>query len=128
WECHNGDNQKWYIEPVEDGYVIRSVFNGKYLGPRGDYTSKTQVMAVDFPFKWTINVSAGDNSISRIYVFGTIRSLDLHIIAPNKSPNGKEVLICRDHGGPNQCWKLDQQSSPISSPPFSSQIQTGVFQ
>jgi len=39
WDCHGGQNQKWYVVAVGDGYQIRSAFSRKCLDVSGVSTA-----------------------------------------------------------------------------------------
>ncbi|PFH45975.1 carbohydrate-binding module family 13 protein [Amanita thiersii Skay4041] len=120
WQNHMGENQKWYIEPIGDGYTIKNVLNAKYLAPKGAPISHVQIIAVNFPFKWSIYADTRDVTACRIYAYGTQLSLDL---SGGSKGNMIPILLCTDHGGKNQCWKLEPQQifgSPFSyAPSFS---------
>ncbi|PFH48919.1 carbohydrate-binding module family 13 protein [Amanita thiersii Skay4041] len=113
WEGHDGPTQKWYIELMDGGYVIRSAYNNKYLGPQKPADNLVKVVALDYPFKWSAIPDAKDYTTTRFLVFGTPFALDLE---GAESKNGTAIVVYPQHGGANHRWRLERQSDTASTP------------
>ncbi|PFH47489.1 carbohydrate-binding module family 13 protein [Amanita thiersii Skay4041] len=120
WEGHDGPTQKWYIELMDGGYVIRSAYNSKYIGLEKAAGNLIKVVALDYPFKWSASPDAGNYTITRFLVSDTTFALDLW---GGESKNGTAIIVYSDYGGPHQRWRLERQSDSASSTAASVQEQ-----
>ncbi|KAG1810908.1 ricin B-like lectin [Suillus subaureus] len=103
---HDGSNQAWIFQQDGDqnGWFIKSLRSGKYLGVEGCPNDGSAVVVVSNPFKWDVKDSDLENAKGiRILVHGTNFSLDLDY---GNSANHTKVQIWGSWPGANQIWGL----------------------
>ncbi|EGN97615.1 carbohydrate-binding module family 13 protein [Serpula lacrymans var. lacrymans S7.3] len=103
---HSGPNQAWIFDQASDnGWTIKSVGSGKYLGIEESPRDGLPVVAVSERFEWYIFPDEEDMTVYRIYVPNTPFNLDLSDHG-NPTP-GTTVTLWGKWNGRNQCWRID---------------------
>ncbi|KAG5649841.1 hypothetical protein H0H81_001810, partial [Sphagnurus paluster] len=63
WNKHNGDNQKWVLDNVNNQWTFKNVGTGRYLGVAGHPGDGTPLTAVDHSVGWDIWPDEVDSSV-----------------------------------------------------------------
>ncbi|KAG1769278.1 ricin B lectin domain-containing protein [Suillus placidus] len=102
---HEGPNQAWIFEQDGDqnGWFIKSLRSGQYLGIEGNAYNGIAVVAIPYPFKWDVRDSDVQGVLGiRILVHGTNYSMELSDFG--SSANGTKIQLLDSWAGANQIW------------------------
>ncbi|PFH48070.1 hypothetical protein AMATHDRAFT_49820 [Amanita thiersii Skay4041] len=100
WKDSDSDEQKWYITMVDDGYLIKSVYSGRYAALRSD--SLHHGAEVVQPFKWQFVIN--DNTTIKILAFNT----QLGLGTLNNVKKVGDSTTVQGHSGDHQLWKIER--------------------
>ncbi|OCH90364.1 ricin B-like lectin [Obba rivulosa] len=105
WSLNNGDNQKWYVQRTDTGWVFRNVNTGYFLGIEGDPQNWTPVIASENETVWDIWPDDENRSVYRICLPSTNFNIDLS--NGGLVENGTKVTLWEKWlPGPNQTWRF----------------------
>lgn len=111
WKTSNNDSQLWSFEPIYFPTIVNVVSMDSLLYLDGD---------VSLPLKTAPKQSATDSSLSQFWYLEYKREGDVYVlrstldeqmvldVAGQNTAEGTEVLMYREHGGPNQRWKVEK--------------------
>ncbi|PIL28081.1 hypothetical protein GSI_09835 [Ganoderma sinense ZZ0214-1] len=105
-DWHAGDNQKWHVDEVNGGWMLRNIATGLYLGINGDAKDLAPAAMVAEVFHWNIVPYESDSSAFRLFVPNTSYNLDLY---GGEAKPGTPVIIYTKHvPGDNQAWRFEE--------------------
>ncbi|KAI5824239.1 carbohydrate-binding module family 13 protein [Schizophyllum commune] len=106
WNNKNGDNQKWELQRSENGWHIKNVGNGTYLGFDGDLHEGTRLTSWRDPCDWQIWKDEQDPSVYRLFIPNTTLNIDLS--DHGNSHPGTAITLWGKWEGRHQCWRFDE--------------------
>ncbi|KAH9011938.1 hypothetical protein EDB85DRAFT_2039928 [Lactarius pseudohatsudake] len=111
YSFHGGGNQQWITEKQVNGqWTIRSVDPNKYFGVEKTPDNGTQLLGLDKPQFWDIEVLPGSQA-SRLnvkicqWVNDTCFVVDYPL---ERLAVGTDFQVCAARGGRNQVWVLEE--------------------
>ncbi|KAI9431565.1 carbohydrate-binding module family 13 protein [Lactarius indigo] len=112
YSYHGGGNQQWITDKQDNGqWTIRSVDHHKYLGVETTPRDGTQLVGLDRPQFWDIEVlpysgDAGGPSVKLCqWIHGTCFVVDFPL---EKSGVEADLQLWTAWGGKNQTWILEE--------------------
>ncbi|TRM66800.1 carbohydrate-binding module family 13 protein [Schizophyllum amplum] len=102
----NGDNQKWEMQRSENGWYLKNVGTGAYLGFEGDPHEGTRLTAWADPCEWQIWKDEQDSSAYRLFIPNTTLNIDLSDHGNSKP--GTPIGLWGKWEGRHQCWHFSE--------------------
>ncbi|KAF8797635.1 ricin B-like lectin [Phlegmacium glaucopus] len=103
---HGGENQQWEPTQRDNGWIIKNVRSGHYLGYEGQLSDGTKLVATEQPFVWHIWHDKEDPSAYRISVPDTNKDVDLSDHG-NPTP-GTPIALWGRWVAFNQAWYFER--------------------
>jgi len=107
WEAHDGDNQKWHAERINNQWAFRNRFNERYLGLSNSYEfhQGNRLQGVEEPFGWNIFPDREYGDGYRIFVPEHNANVDLDL---GHEANGTKVHLWGQWNAPQQIWRFEE--------------------
>ncbi|KAF9002108.1 ricin B-like lectin [Cyathus striatus] len=106
WPSNGGNNQKWTVAWVGNGWTFRSIYTGLFLGVDGNPADGTRLVGQTTPTTWHIWHDTIDPTKYRVFAPNTSYNLDLY--AQGDSAPGTPVTLWWTWNGTHQTWDFQQ--------------------
>jgi len=106
WTAHGGNNQKWTLEPGENGYKIKNVAAGTYLSFASGVPAAigSRVSGNPTPVEWQLERQ--ENGPNYFIHLASDPKLVLDLM-DFKTENGAKIAAYPKNGGQNQLWSFN---------------------
>ncbi|KAH9058148.1 carbohydrate-binding module family 13 protein, partial [Lactarius vividus] len=106
YDYHGGGNQQWFIDRQDnDQWTIRSADHHKYLGVETTPENGSQLVGLDEPQFWNIEILENSGPVVKYWTHGTFFVADFPL---ERQGNHGAIQLWTAWGGDNQSWILEE--------------------